>query len=50
MEGFPETVNALALVDGNLATNGMGKHLGMNDFTVDNEDDDFDLEMPEYTE
>lgn len=46
MEGFPTVVDSLATMDGFLMTNGMGQYLPLNDFTVD--DDDFDLDMPEY--
>jgi hypothetical protein len=62
MEGFPDSIRSLCLLDSGkadgsmnvvrntiLITDGMNKYVCVHDFSSDNEDEnDFDLDMPEY--
>lgn len=62
MEGFPDPIRSLCLLDsGNadgsmavvrntiLITDGMNKYVCVHDFSADDEDEtDYDLDMPEY--
>lgn len=63
MDGFPDPIRSLCLFDGGgvnelsstaeprnnlLITDGMNKYVCVNDFSTSVDDEDFDLEMPEY--
>ena len=58
MDGFPDPIRSLCLLDGVvdtatasntiLITDGMDKYVCVHDFSTDDADADYDLEMPEY--
>jgi hypothetical protein len=62
MDGFPDPIRSLCLLDSGgsdastdilrntlLITDGMNKYVCVHDFSADDENDtDYDLEMPEY--
>jgi hypothetical protein len=58
MDGFGEPIHSLCLLDCGggletatktmLITDGMNKYVCVHDFSTDDEEADFDLEMPEY--
>jgi hypothetical protein len=58
MDGFPDPIHSLCLLDGVvetttasntvLITDGMNKYVCVHDFSTDDKEADYDLEMPEY--